>query len=262
MENQSFRKTMLFARSPVARAMALPGPQGDYRVLRRYINLDWPSFKVFIGWLTFTIAHPKVESTKYVILVLKGGQGSGKTFVSKAIIQQVLPSQPRDLAIAAQSAHLLVFDNLREFSRAMSDALCIASTGGAITQRKLYSDDALQVLQLHAAMVLNGIHSFVEQPDLAQRCLTQHLRPISEGSRKSEAEMLRDFEADLPAIQRGLFDLVAAIFQHLPQAKVTAPTRMLDFSRWLAAMEGVLGMPPGTLQGLYAQAIDAGQLDS
>ena len=78
-------------------------------------------------------------------------------------------------------------DNLREFRHWLADLLCIASTGGSISTRQLYSDADQQVHQLHVALVLNGIHSFIDQPDLAQRTLTLDMRSFDESSRKSEA---------------------------------------------------------------------------
>ena len=74
--------------------------------------------------------------------------------------------------------------------------------------------------------------------------------------------MWTKFESDLPVIQRGLFELVAQILAKLPEAKVTDPARMLDFSRWLAALELIEGVPPGPYQRQYVEALNEGQLDS
>lgn len=102
----------------------------------------------------------------------------------------------------------------------------------------------------------------MDQPDLAQRCLALQTLVIPEERRKSEVAMAAELEVDLPAIQRGLFDLIAKIFEQLPHAKVTSPTRMLDFSKWLAAMELVDGAPAGTYQDVYCDALLQGQLNA
>ena len=263
--------TALFVRPKSARPIPLPAASGDYTKLKPYINLDWVDFTVLVGWISYTIAHPKGQGSKYVILVLQGGQGTGKSLTCSLLSEiieptknrgRMLPSKAQDLAIAAQNNHLLVFDNVRSISPVMSDALCIASTGGVIAQRKLYSDDEEQVSELHAAVILNGIYSFIEQPDLAQRTLIVRLSPLAEESRRSEADLQRDLAHDLPGIVRGLYDLIAEVFKHLPDVAATAPTRMIEFSRWLAAIEKALGMPGGTLQEHYVENITAGQLDS
>lgn len=261
----------LFSRSQVSKAMALPAQAGNLHPLEKYINLQPVQRLLFIAWISYTLAHPKLPASKFVILVLQGNQGSGKSLLCRIIQQlidpsivgvQIMPSNPKDLSIAAQNAHVLCYDNLRTISQSMSDILCTAATGGAISSRQLYSDADMNVIQLHVALVLNGIHSFIDQPDLAQRCLPLELLTISEGKRKSEVQFERDFQQDLPAIMGGLFELIANIFTHLPAVKVTNPERMIDFVRWLAAMERVDGAPAGAYQAEYSRLLNQGQLDS
>ena len=235
------------------------------------MNLDWTQFALFRGWLTYTLAHPKIASSKYVILAILGGQGSGKSQLTKivktlidpsVIGAQGLPTNIKELSIAAEHSHVLCYDNLRHLSHHIADALCQAATGGSISSRKLYSDSEQHVLQLHVALVLNGIHAFVEQPDLAQRCLPMYLKPLVGSDRKSESEMLQALAVDMPVIQRGLFDLIAKIIFHLPDAKVTNPERMIDFSSWLAAMEMADNVQEGTYQNEYSDALNQGQRDA
>jgi hypothetical protein len=261
----------LFSRSPVSKAMVLPVQVGNLRLLEKYINLQPVQRLLLVAWISYTLAHPKIPASKFVILVLQGNQGSGKSLLCRIIQQlidpsivgvQVLPSNPKDLSIASQNAHVLCYDNLRAISHSISDVLCTAATGGAITSRQLYSDADLNVIQLHVALVLNGIHSFIDQPDLAQRCLPLELLTISEGQRMSEVQFDREFQRDLPAIMGGLFDLIANILTHLPTVKVTNPERMLDFVRWLAAMEMADGAPAGTYQAGYSNLLNQGQLDT
>lgn len=261
----------LFLRSSSALALPIPASNGDFKLLHRYINLKHAAFYLYIGWVTFTIASPKVEASKYLFLVLRAIQGAGKTVASKktkklidpnAVAALMLPGNPRDLAIMLQSSHVLVIDNLRDISVLMSDALCIAATGGSMSTRQLYTDDEQKALYLHGALIFNGIHPFMGQSDLADRCLVLELDPIGPEARKSETQMLKDFEADYPVILGGLYGLIAKILQKLPEAQVVAPSRMLDFCRWLAAMEMALEMPVGALQYLYADSLRDAQLES
>ena len=267
--------TALFARSPVMKAIAAPAEHGDYKLLQKYVpNLAFFDFLILVGWLTYTIAHPKVDSTKYVFLVVDGGQGSGKSVLCNiigslidpsAVGTQLLHTNSKDLAIAGRNAHILMFDNIRSFTPAMSDILCVASTGGAISSRTLYTNDGQSVMRLHVAMVLNGIHPFISQSDLAQRCLPITLKPLSPSARISEKQLIADFQNDLPVIQRGLYNLIASIMQHLPDAEVLYPERMLDFSSWLAALELALDHPKdrlGAIQQHYSEALKQGQLSS
>ena len=265
----------LFVRSPVTKSIVLPADHGDFNLLRKYLpNLDFFDFLILVGWLTYTIAHPKVESTKYVILVLDGGQGSGKSFLCNvigslidpsAVGTQLLHTNSKDLAIAGKNSHVLMFDNIRSFTPAMSDILCVASTGGAISSRTLYTNDGQSVIRMHVPMVLNGIHPFISQSDLAQRCLPITLKPLSPSARISEKQLIADFQSDLPEIQRGMYNLIASIMQYLPDAEVLYPERMLDFSHWLAALELALNHPKdklGVIQQHYSESLKQGQLSS
>lgn len=260
--------TALFWRSNTFLPMAEFVAVGDLQLLKQYFNLDDVSFMLLRAWLSYTMAHPKIASTMFVILLLLGGQGSGKTFASKLIRRlldpspigvQTMPTNAKDLAISTQNGHVSCYDNARFISLAMSDMYCTAATGGTLTGRQLYTDADQQVILLHGALIINGIHAFINQPDFAQRCLPIQLPTLPEGKRRSETELEAALARDLPAIQRGLFDLVAAVFVHLPTVKATSPQRMIDFVLWLAAMEKVDGEPEGTYQTAYSTALNDGQ---
>ncbi len=263
--------TTLFARSSTIRPMPVPAAAGNIKLLKGYLNIYDDSFVLLVAYLTYTLAHAKVSTSKFLILVIGGHQGSGKTWTNRvikrlidpsAIEVQSMPGNGRDLAIAAQGAHLLCYDNLRALTPAVADLLCIASTGGSVATRQLYTDAEQAIHVLHVALVLNGIHSFIDQPDLAQRCLRIDQRPLAEGRRRTEEEMTAQLNADMPVILRGIFELIANILTHLPEAEVTNPERMLDFVRWLAAMEKVNAVPAGVYQAVYSATLQQGQLDS
>ena len=96
---------------PFEGAAPKPAEHGNYELLKRYVNLESHAFLLYVGWLTFIINSPKTEATKYLFLVIKGTQGTGKTFASKTtqrvidpneVGAQTLPTSPRDLAIMLQ----------------------------------------------------------------------------------------------------------------------------------------------------------------
>jgi hypothetical protein len=200
-----------------------------------------------------------------------GGQGAGKSALSKLLIKlidpsivdgQILPTNPKDLAIAAKFSHLLCYDNIRVIIRLIMDAFSIMSNGGALSCRALYTDDDQLVIYLHCAIIMNGLHEFLTEPDLAQRSLPIRLKAIDEKKRKSEFEIEQGLDQDLPAIMGGLYGLIAEIFHHLPEAEVTNPERMIDFVRWLAAMEATDQVPAGIFQAAYSDNLKQAQLDS
>jgi hypothetical protein len=168
---------------------------------------------------------------------------------------QAFPRSERDFAVTTQLSSVVFYDNIRGVSRDASDMLCRAATGGMFTIRRLFSDGDVVTLPVHGAIVLNGIHSFIEQPDLAQRCLLLNLLPIDEAKRRSERAMKVEFARDLPQIFRGLLDLIACILVHLPDVEPTSPERMIDFVQWMAGMERHFGTPSAPYQTAYSEAL-------
>jgi len=130
--------------------------------------------------------------------------------------------------------------------------MCRGSTAAAVSTRKLYSEGGEYTHKFHGGVILNGIHPFIDQPDLAQRCLTLTLLQLQPSDRRTEKQLRSNFNRDLPVIFKGVLDLIAAILQHLPTVTVTHPERMLEFVYWLAAMEKAMGFPEGQLQQAYS----------
>lgn len=261
----------LFYRTAATMPIAMPAEVGNIGLLKNHVHMHARPYKLLLAWITYTLATPKLLASKFPILLLVGGEGSGKSALATLLIRLIDPSRigvqrlhskPKDFAVAAQNSHVVALDNLRTISPDASDTLCMAATGGSVSSRQLYTDGDQSILNLHVAVILNGIHSFVNQPDLAQRMVPLYLQTIPEDQRRSDVEMAAALKVDLPFIQQGLFQLIARIFEQLPNAKVVSPTRMIDFSRWLGAMELVDGAPVGTYQDVYCEALMQGQLDS
>jgi len=235
----------LFCTNQLSLPLPLPASHGDLALLREHVSIDDAGFIMKKAHLSYTLANPKISSANFVILIISGGFGTGKSVVARRAMALIDPSRaglqkfPRcekDLALAAQHAHVLAYDNVRNTTKDMSDILCLCSTGGSISTRALYTDSQQNVSHLHAALIFTTIHDFITESDAGQRCLTIRALPIPESDRKSESEMDAAFEADYPVIFRGLLDLISKILVHLPTAKVTHPERMYDFVKWLAAM--------------------------
>jgi hypothetical protein len=263
---------VVFYRLATMLPLPVPAEEGDLDLLRNKVNLPDTEYWLLIAWIIYTLAHAKMPSSKYVILVVHGDQGSGKTMLCSQVVlglldpsqlgAQVFPHNAKDLAIMMEHAHVVVFDNMRAFRAAMSDVLCMTSTGGTLSSRALYTNAELHTLHVHGAVVLNGIHHLLTQADFSERCLTVHMPSMPPDQRKSEADLIRELERDKPAIFRGLLDLTAKILAELPNAVVEHPPRMIEFVRWLAAMERVLGYAQPVLQLQYAASLEEAQRDS
>jgi len=255
--------TTLFGRSNSTLPLTLPSESGDYTVLLPFLNMDDSDKLLLIGYITYLYAHPREKGVGFPVLVIKGEQGAGKSFLCDGILRalidpnangiQTFPSEPKEMAIACLNRFLLVYDNIRSLTLRWSDTCCIIVYGGAVTSRALYSDDDEAALILHAPLVLNGIHSFIKEPDLANRCLTIHLLPMDPDNRKLANELLANLELQLPDIFRGLLELTAEALSKLDEAEVLHPQRMMGFVKWLAALEIVMELPAGQLQKAYSE---------
>jgi hypothetical protein len=234
--------------------------------LHPYINTDQTTFFLLVGYITYLMAHPKSRGVPYPILVIQGEKGSGKSFFCNNVIRDtvdastldalLLPSCPKEFLVQINSMFLAVYDNLRTLTKKQSDMMCSTASKGTSIKRTLYSDDSLTALVMHCALVLNGIHDFVKESDLASRCLRIKLIPMSDDKRKPEKELKAEFKKILPEIFGSLLTLSSQIM--LAEEKVTKvkyPSRMMDFSKWLAGLESVWGLSEGLLQKAYRKNV-------
>jgi len=263
---------VLFYRPSAMLPFVKPAETSDLDLLFKYLNFTEDHGWLFIIWICFTLSTPRSNHTSYPILVLIAEQGASKSTTCKLIIRSLLdpglmgiqgfPTNRQDMVIAANHTHILIYDNLRYLSKKWSDTLCIASTGGMDPTRKLYTDQELVNHPFQVPLVLNGIHDFIEEPDLASRCVRLELNSIPEDMRRDEKEFTEEFNADLPEIFKGILELTGKILEKLPTAKVTHPERMLGYVRYLASAEEVLGMAPSKLQSVYSSILNDAQHDS
>lgn len=257
---------VLFRRTSSMRALPPLVDEGDITLLNKHVNLNDEERILFILWMTYTMSRVKTDGTSFVILVIQGDQGSGKTSLCNNIIiplidpsivgVQTFPTSAKELAIVFDNAHVACFDNVRNFKANTSDLLCMVSTRSAVSGRLLYSDSDQNVDTLHGALVINGIHSIVLQPDLAERCMTVYTKSLV-GKRKTSTEIAKELLADRPKIFRGLLDVIVEIFGAIQKAVITKPERMIDFVEWAAGYEAAKGLPD-----VFQQAYSASMQES
>ncbi|MFA0170728.1 ATP-binding protein [Vibrio splendidus] len=257
-------KSVVFSRPKDMKPMVTPeftSIKSGITRLKPFINTDPNTFLQLVAYMTYILAHPKECGVPYPILLIQGEKGSGKSFFSNSVTRTLLdpssldglrmPRREQDFAIQVNSMFLGVYDNLRKLTKDQSDMLCTTATKGNIASRTLYSDDGLTSLLLHAPLLLNGIHNFVTESDLASRCFKVALVPMEEDKRKPEGLLKQELEAALPEIFGSLLTLASKTLVEEESAKVKYPARMMDFAKWLAAIEKVLGLGEGKLQKAY-----------
>ncbi|CAM3276602.1 hypothetical protein [Moritella viscosa] len=262
----------LFISSSDAEALPPLTGKGDWKKLLPYLNMEKKHQFLFIAWLLHTMTLVRDPDTAYPILVIYGGQGTGKSTFCKRIIRPLLdpraakiksfPKKQEDLAISLQNEFASIYDNLRSLSKSWSDYLCIASTYGVEEKRKLYSDGDSVKFELHGSLILNGIHDFIEEPDLASRSIYISMKQLTGEQRVNGKAMLQNLKADLPEIYTGLLELLALILDVLPTVSINKAGRLNEFSSFLAAFEVVTKVPQGYLQNLYLKNQQDSALES
>ncbi|MGF1877180.1 ATP-binding protein [Photobacterium frigidiphilum] len=256
--------SVVFSRPECMKPMVTPEIttiKGGLKKLQPFINTDQTTFFELVGYMTYVMAHPKACGVPYPILLIQGEKGSGKSFFSNNVMRTLLdpssldglrmPKREQDFAIQVNSMFLGVYDNLRKLTKDQSDMLCTTATKGNIASRTLYSNDGLTSLLLHAPLLLNGIHNFVTESDLASRCFKVALVPMAENKCKPEGLLKQELDDALPEIFGSLLTLASKALVEEKNAEVIYPARMMDFAKWLAAIETVLKVGEGKLQKAY-----------
>jgi len=242
---------------------------GDIALLHKYLRVRDEQFKLI---LTF-IFNCFFTDTHYLMLLLLGPAGSGKSFIQKVIKTVVDPNvvmlrnqtgKVEDLVLAGAHSHLPDFNNLSKLSSGIQDALCTMLTGGCATTRTKYTNKGQSAIHTHNPVLANGIGNIVSREDLYERTVTIQLRKI-EGSKTEiipESELWADFLADLPVIMGGIFNALSDIlFQFKTFDRPSHLTRMADFHLLGLVTEIALGWQEGSFEEAYRNNITIGHDD-
>lgn len=241
--------------------LALPVPVrgGSIVDLRRFVNVldeEWP---LLVGFLVG--CYRAAEVGGHPVLAIGGEQGSAKSTLARIIRLQVdpnraplraEPSDKRDLMIAAQNSRLLVYDNLSNLQKWLSDSLCRISTGGGHATRQLYADAEEQIFESTRPIVLTSIGGVASNSDLVDRAVFLSLPRITEEKRRTESDFWPAFERARPGVLGALLDAVATALRRVPTTTLDNLPRMADFARWVVAAEPSLPWEePGKFLAAY-----------
>ena len=251
------RAPVAFVRSGQMRPLAEPEAGYEIEGLRRFVNVERDEdFFLLVAWIIAALR----SRGPYPVLVFSGEQGTGKSTISRLVRSLVdpnaapiraVPKDDRDLVVGAVNSHVIALDNLSAVPSWLSDALCRLSTGGGFASRMLHTDREESVMQAMRPIILNGIPSLTERPDLASRAVTVRLRPIGETERRTEAEFWEDWATTAPRVLGALLDGFSTGLRRLGSVKLDRTPRMADFARFATACEPGLGFEPGSFLTAY-----------
>jgi hypothetical protein len=250
-----------FQRSRGMLALPVPTPGGSLDELRRLVNVardeDW---RLLVGWLVAALRH----RGPYPVLCLHGEQGSCKSTTARLLRNLVDPNtaalrfepkEARDLIIAATNSWAPVFDNLSHLPDWLSDGLCRIASGSGFATRELYTDSDEVLFEAARPIAVVGIEDLIRRGDLGDRALIVRLPAVKEADRRTEEDVLAEFETIRPGVLGALLDAVAAGLRNLPQIKPPPLPRMADFAQWTLACEPALPWEPGSFLRAYRENI-------
>jgi hypothetical protein len=240
------RSPILFERTDLVGELPIPVEGGNVDEFRGLLNVGDDDFDALVGWSVAAmipeIGHP--------ILLLGGGQGTGKTTAARMIVGSFDPSaaptrsQPRDsdqYAVTIASCWSSLFDNVSTIPEWWSDALCKTVTGDAWVRRKLYTDGELSVASFRRVVALTSIDAGSMRGDLADRLVLVELEKIDDGNRRSETEILDRHREMHPRLLGALCTLLGGVLRTIGDVRLDQLPRMADFARVLAALDAVRG---------------------
>lgn len=238
-----------------AKHLALPTPQ---KINLKEFMLIWNKFFNFTDEgsaylaLAYVVKSLIPQSGANPILIIEGIQGSGKTTTSTILKKLIDPTEPalmsppkneKEIFVMANSCYLIACDNLSYLTAEMSDVFCRVSTGGGISQRKLYTDDDEKVYDVMRPVLFNGIEQLTERPDLLERAIVLQMKTLKPENRISEGAYWIEFESVYPKLLGGLYSIISMVLDYLPQVRENNLHRMTEFNRVGLAIDKALEMP-------------------
>ncbi len=246
-----------FVRSPRMRELCSPLGGSSINELRPFANVaSDDDFILVVAWLVASFR----ERGPYPILVLNGEQGSGKSSFSRLLRSLLDPSSPaiqgppkdeQNLIVSAQNGHVLAFDNLSHISPELSDGLCRLATGSGFAVRALHTDKDENIFDGARPIIVNGIPSLAERPDLNERAIVVRLATIPDDKRRPEDELEAEWEKARPRVLGAICAALSTALKNIGKTRLARSGRMADFEKWITAAEPGLDWELGTFSRAY-----------
>lgn len=258
---QSVDCPVRFIRAGSQLPLPMPEHGGDISQLWRLLPVAPDSRPLLLGWLlscfTTTGAKP--------ILVFSGPKGSGKSEAATTLKMLTDPGKAammpsvgdsRNMASAAMSRWLMIYDNLTHLNTEQQDALCRASTGAGFSHRSLFTDLDETFAEYKRPQILTSVDLVPSRSDLLDRCVLVQLERIPDAYRIPLHQLERERDQMVPKLLGSLLSALSMGLQRVGSLNLERLPRMADFALMSTACEPGLGIQDGEFMRAYQANID------
>jgi hypothetical protein len=205
-----------------------------------------------VSWFISDIPH--------ILLIVHGGKGSAKSMFLTLVKSIVDPAKPSLLTIhddksefIQQLAHnyLAAYDNLKYNPKWLSDETCKAITGIGQTKRALYTNDEDKIFEYKHCLMFNGINIAFSEPDIIDRSIPIELYEIKPEHRRTEKEILEEFNKLKPKILKQILDILAKAIITKKDIHTRILPRMADSALWCEAISRAMGYKENEFLNAY-----------
>lgn len=243
-ENSRYR--FLTSSSQLKQVMPKQTEQSLIDLLKPLVNLKGDDLTLFAIWLVQAFS-----GGAHYGLLLSAERGSAKSTLTRLINQIVDPSRATTMQLQKKLSdfqdvladnYLCCYDNLRSIPLEHSDAIAAATTCSTIAKRVLYTTGDISYRKLSNVFVLNGVHLFATESDMAERFLYFELKKLSSNQLRTDREIEQMFKEYRPAILGAIFDLLAKATVLIHHPVSVKPTRMANAYYEQVAIAKAMGL--------------------
>lgn len=228
----------IFAPSMAKQVRPIPN-QDNLDSLRPYVNVKDDDWLPFQAWILGMF----IQGGTYPIMVINGGEETGKSFVTRICRKLVDPSFPElskypksleDIDTQASAQFLLCYDNLSSLPLALSDVFCTIASGTGVIRRSLYTNEDPFVRQWRRPIIINGINeTLARRQDFNSRALVFDLPELPKDDRFPEKQAWQEVENKLSGWLGSILNAVVYGIKH--PTKTMPKIRLTDFGMWVTS---------------------------
>lgn len=200
--------------------------QGAYDAFWDSVNVQNEYERVLL--LSSLVAHTAREiDTDVPLVVFEASKGSGKTTIARHIVELLdentsaggqVPKQEADITAQLANVYTICFDNVTSLSHDQQNILCLMSTGGEISARKLYTNNEVFTVDVRGL----GVFTWTEQQrprlrdDFLRRTVfIQSLDQVAYLGKKNERAIAGIYARNKATARGFLYELTAATYNNL-----------------------------------------------